>query len=261
MLPFLEHDGPIAFAHRGGSLKGRENSMAAFARAVELGYWYLETDVHLTADGVLIAFHDARLDRVTDRTGEVAQLPWREVRKARIGGVEPIPLFADITSSWSQVHVNVDPKSDRAVDPLIETIRRSGAMDRVCVGSFSDRRLRRIRVAMGPRLCTSMGPSEVARLRLGAWGLLPRAAMPTAPVCVQIPARRGPITLVEPRLLRFAHGLGLPVHVWTVNDPVQMGALLDLGVDGIISDDLLGLRSQLNERGMWREGRRLTDFP
>jgi glycerophosphoryl diester phosphodiesterase len=261
MLPFLEHDGPIAFAHRGGSLEGRENSMAAFARAVELGYRYLETDVRPTADGVLIAFHDARLDRVTDRTGEVAQLPWPEVRAARIAGVEPIPLFADITSSWPQVRVNVDPKSDLAVNPLIETIRRTGAINRVCVGSFSDRRLRRIRVAMGPRLCTSMGPSEVARLRLGAWGLLPRAAMPTASACVQIPMRRGPITLVEPRLLRFAHALGLPVHVWTINDPVQMGTLLDIGVDGIISDDLLALRTELNQRGMWREARRPTDSP
>jgi glycerophosphoryl diester phosphodiesterase len=261
MLPFLEHDGPLAFAHRGGSLEGRENSMAAFARAVELGYRYLETDVHLTADGVLIAFHDARLDRVTDWSGEVAQLPWREVRKARIGGIEPIPLFVDIPSSWPQVRINVDPKSDQAVDPLIAAIRQSGAINRVCVGSFSDRRLQRIRAALGPRLCTSMGPSEVARLRLGAWGLLPRAATPTAPDCVQIPVRRGPITLVEPRLLRFAHALGLPIHVWTINDLSQIGTLLDLGVDGIMSDDLLALRTQLTERGVWREAPRPTDFP
>ena len=137
--PFLEHDGPLAIAHRGGALDGRENSMAAFARAVELGYRYLETDVQVTADDVLVVFHDDRLDRVTDRPGEIGSLTWREVRAARIGGTDPIPLFADVLASWPDVRVNVDPKSDRAVGPLVRTIRAAGALDRVCIGSFSDR--------------------------------------------------------------------------------------------------------------------------
>jgi glycerophosphoryl diester phosphodiesterase len=241
--PFLDHDGPLAIAHRGGALDGRENSMAAFARAVELGYRYLETDVHVTADGVLIAFHDDRLDRVTDRTGEVESLSWREVRAARIAGVEPIPLFADILASWPHVRIVVDPKSDRAVEPLVQAIRAAGALDRVCIGSFSDRRLRSVRAALGSRLCTSMGPVEVLRLRMVAWGLLPRGAVPRTPACVQIPVRRGGITLAEPRLVAYAHTIGRPVHVWTVNDPDQMRALLDLGADGIISDDLVALRA------------------
>ena len=121
--PFLEHDGPLAIAHRGGALDGRENSMAAFARAVELGYRYLETDVQVTADNVLVVFHDDRLDRVTDRTGEIGSLTWREVRAARIGGTDPIPVFADVLASWLDVRINVDPKSDRAVGPLVHTIR------------------------------------------------------------------------------------------------------------------------------------------
>jgi glycerophosphoryl diester phosphodiesterase len=161
--PFLEHDGPLAIAHRGGALDGRENSMAAFARAVELGYRYLETDVHVTADDVLVAFHDDRLDRVTDRPGEIGSLTWREVRAARIGGTDPIPLFAEVLASWPDVRINVDPKSDHAVGPLVRTIRAAGALDRVCIGSFSDHRLRRARAALGPRLCTSMGPGEVLR--------------------------------------------------------------------------------------------------
>jgi hypothetical protein len=129
--PFLEHDGPLAIAHRGGALDGRENSMAAFARAVELGYRYLETDVHVTAADVLVVFHDDRLDRVTDRTGEIGSLTWREVRAASAGRT-PIPLFADVLVSWPNVRVNVDPKSDRAVGPLVRTIRAAGALDRVC---------------------------------------------------------------------------------------------------------------------------------
>jgi glycerophosphoryl diester phosphodiesterase len=225
--------------------------MAAFGRAVELGYRFLETDVHATLDGELIAFHDATLDRVTDRSGVVARLPWREVRVARIGGVEPIPLLREVLEAWPHLRVNIDPKADGAVGPLLDLVRRAGAIDRICIGSFSDRRLRRIRAALGPRLCTSMGPQEVARLRMVASGLLPRAAVTRQAACVQIPVRRGPVLLAEPRLLATAHALGLPVHVWTVNDREEMRRLLDLGVDGLVTDELLQLRSVLQERGLW----------
>lgn len=251
MPTFLDHDGPIAFAHRGGSLDGRENSMAAFARAVTLGYRYLETDVHATLDGALIAFHDSTLDRVTDRAGPVARLPWRTVRLARIGGLEPIPLFAEVLSSWPEVRVLVDLKSDQAVAPFVEVLRRTGAIDRVCVASFVDRRLQRVRAALGPRLSTAMAPGEIRRLLLAAWGLLPRAAVSRVPVCVQVPLRWGRLPLAHPRLLDCAHALGLPVHIWTINDPDTQRWLLDLGVDGIMSDDLVSLRAALRERGAW----------
>src|SRR5580765_2815301 len=152
--PFLDHPGPIAFAHRGGAASGLENSMSAFGRAVELGYRYLETDVHATADGVLLAFHDRTLDRVTDGRGRVADLPWREVRQVRIGGVEPIPTLVELIGAWPQVRVNVDVKDASAIAPLIEVIRHTGAIDRVCVASFSEQRLASVRRELGPRLCT-----------------------------------------------------------------------------------------------------------
>ena len=94
--PFLHWPGPLAFAHRGGASEAPENTMPAFEHAVRLGYRYLETDAHVTADGVLIAFHDDRLDRVTDRTGVIAELPWSEVQQARVDGREPIPLLEDL---------------------------------------------------------------------------------------------------------------------------------------------------------------------
>ena len=178
--------------------------MAAFARAVEFGYRYLETDVQVTADEVLVAFHDDRLDRVTDRPGELGSLTWREVRAARIGGTDPIPLFADVLASWPDVCVNVDPKSDRAVGPLVRTIRAAAAVDRVCIGSFSDDRLRRAR-ALGATAVYVHGPGEVLRLRLAAWGLLPRSAVPGGPACVQIPVRSRFVPLAERRLLSCAH--------------------------------------------------------
>lgn len=97
---FLDHPGPIPFAHRGGSLDGLENSLPAFEHAVDLGYRYLETDVRATADGVLLTFHDQDLERVTDRDGDIARLPYSEVSQARIGGREPIPLLEDVLGSW-----------------------------------------------------------------------------------------------------------------------------------------------------------------
>ena len=253
-LPFLDNGGrPIACAHRGGAVDGLENSLAAFGRAWELGYRWFETDARLTADGVLIALHDPTLDRVTDRSGAVAELPWREVRTARIAGREPIPLIEEVLTGWPEARVVIELKADEAVDPVIDLVRRLAAVDRVCIGSFSDRRLARVRAAFGPGLCTSMGPDEVRRLRAAAWRLLPRSAVPGAAACVQVPTRWRRLPLAEPRLVACAHALGLPVQVWTVNQPDEMRRLLDLGVDGVLSDDLTALRAVLEERGAWRD--------
>ena len=251
MHPFLDQPGPVGFAHRGGSRDGLENSMEAFARAVAAGFRHLETDVHATADGVLVALHDDTLERVTDARGRVARLPWSRVRRARIGGRETIPRLAEILDAWPDLRVNVDPKSDAAVTPLVAAVRDAGALARVCVGSFSDARLARVRAALGPALCTSLGPREVRRLLLASWRLRPGTRTRLGGACVQIPRRYRGIPLAGPRLISLAHARGLPVHVWTVDDPAEMRRLLDLGADGLMSDDLEGLRGVLAERGAW----------
>ena len=119
---YLDAPGPIAFAHRGAhdGADVIENTMTAFSGAVELGYRYVETDVHATADGVLVAFHDERLDRVTDRIGLIRELSWQEVRSAVVGEDERVPLLEDVLTAWPQLHVNIDPKHDGAVEPLVE---------------------------------------------------------------------------------------------------------------------------------------------
>ncbi|MEV7602021.1 glycerophosphodiester phosphodiesterase [Kitasatospora sp. NPDC089797] len=257
MHPFLDHPGPLAFAHRGGELGHPENSLAAFEAAVALGYRYLETDVHATADGVLVAFHDSRLDRVTDRAGAVAELPWEAVRRARIGGTEPVPLLEDLLGAFPAARFNVDVKAAPAVGPLVEAIRRTNAWDRVCVGGFSDSRIAAVRAAAGPRLATSLGPREVARLRLRSLTgpLLPgRPAKPFAGICAQVPERHRGIRVVDRAFVRAAHRLGLQVHVWTVDDPTRIRTLLDLGVDGIMADRIDVLRDVLGERGCWTDG-------
>ena len=235
---FLEHDGPIAFAHRGGAADGLENSMAAFGHAIQLGYRYLETDVHATADGVLLAFHDSTLDRVTDRRGRVARLPWSEVSRARIGGVEPIPLLEDLLGTWPDIRLNVDVKEASAIAPLALSLQRTGAADRVCVASFSHRRLQAVRAALGPRLCTSLSIRGVVRLRAAAMHPAVHRLAPRDVPCAQVPDRAGLLRVVTPGLVRLAHARGQRVHVWTIDDATEMARLLDLGVDGLMTDDL-----------------------
>ncbi|MDO8106915.1 glycerophosphodiester phosphodiesterase [Isoptericola sp. b441] len=240
---YLDHDGPIAFAHRGFSLEGLENSMVAFQAAVDLGYAYVETDVHATADGVAIAFHDASLDRVTDRTGRIAGLSWSQVRQARIGGREPVPTLAEVLHAWPDLRVNIDVKSAGAIAPTVAVIERESAHDRVLVGSFSEGRRRATLEQLSRPVATSASTAGATRFLLGArtrWdGLVARVA--GAVDCLQVPERAGRTTVVDARTLEVAHAHGLKVHVWTVNDPADMRRLLDLGVDGLVTDraDLL----------------------
>lgn len=226
-------------AHRGFSLTGLENSMVAFDAAIELGVDYLETDVHATADGKLIAFHDEALDRVTDATGAVAALPWRAVRQARIGGREGIPLLEELLGSWPQVRVNIDVKSVGAVAPLVEVLARTQAYDRVCIASFSEARRRAVLARLPRPVATSAGMGSVARfwagLRLGPAGASVRRSALAGIACLQVPRRQGPM-VVDARFVGRAHEAGCQVHVWTVNDPVEMHELLDLGVDALITD-------------------------
>jgi glycerophosphoryl diester phosphodiesterase len=246
---FLDAASPVAFAHRGFAPDGGENSMTAFERAVALGYRYLETDVRVTGDGVALAFHDSTLDRMTDQVGCIANLPWSVVRHARIDGREPIPLLADLLTAWPDTRINLDVKADHSIVSTCEVIRRTGTLDRVCIGAFSTRRITAVRRILGPRLCTSLGPRAAMRLRLPGAAHPSRALM--AGRCAQVPARVGRRPFVDARYLAAAHALDLPVHAWTVNDPAEMTRLLDLGVDGIMTDRADVLRDLLLARGQW----------
>ncbi len=223
--------------------------MAAFRRAVDEGYRYLETDVHATSDGVLVAFHDNRLDRVTDRRGLISELTWDEVSAARIGGREPIPLMAEVLDAFPDIRFNIDPKSDSAVGPLIDLLRASGAIHRVGLGSFSDHRLDVLRGALGPGVATSLGPRGVGLL-VAATRLRLRPAVGPA-LSAQVPVRFGLVRVVTPALVAAAHSVGIEVHVWTVDDDRQMSELLDMGVDGIMTDRPDVLARVLSERGEW----------
>lgn len=244
--PFLEWDGPIPFAHRGGASDAPENTMSAFEYAIGLGYRYIETDVQVTADGVLVAFHDDDLQRACDRQGRISKLPWSEVSQARVRGEAPIPLLEDLLGAWPSVRVNIDCKSDAAVSALVAVLKRHDALDRVCVGAFSDRRMTRLRAALGDGLCTALGPRGVASLRFARPRRLPA-------MTAQVPVTRGRLTVADQRFVERAHALGIHVHIWTIDEPAEMERLLDLGVDGIMTDRPAVLREVLERRGRWRE--------
>ena len=260
---FLDHPGPLAFAHRGFSPDGLENSMAAFAAAVDLGFRYLETDVHATVDGELVAFHDERLDRLTDGTGRVCDATWDVVRAARIAGVEPVPRLEDVLGAFPDVRVNIDVKGPAAIGPLVRVLDRPRAYDRVCIASFADRRRTAVLRQLPQRVATSAGSATVARfLAAVATGApLPALRRALARVdCLQVPewfpvrlagGRRRRIPVVTARTLAAAHAAGLQVHVWTVDSAQDMHRLLDLGVDGLMSDRADTLRQVLRERGLW----------
>ena len=247
--PYLDHPGPIPFAHRGGDADGLENTVAQFRRAVEAGYRYVETDVHATRDGRLVAFHDATLDRLTDGAGRIADLPWADVQQARVAGQEPVPLFEELLETFPEVRWNIDIKAEPALHPLLNLIARTDAWDRVCVGSFSEARVVRAQRLAGPRLATSYGTRGVLNLRLRSWGV--PAALRRSAVAAQVPEAQSGIRVVDSRFVRAAHARGLQVHVWTINEPERMHRLLDLGVDGIMTDHIDTLRKVMEDRGVW----------
>ncbi|MGO9973267.1 MAG: glycerophosphodiester phosphodiesterase [Solirubrobacteraceae bacterium] len=266
MHAYLADPGPVAFAHRGGAGDAPENTLAAFEIARQLGYRYLETDVHLTRDGALVAFHDDRLDRVTDRTGAISELDIDEVLAADAGytfspdggrtfpfrgcGIR-VPRMAEILAQWPDARVNIDPKSDACVEPLAVLLDELEAWERVCVGSFSDQRLHRIRRLARGRACTSMGPRAVTVVRLASeTGRMPRLGAH----CIQVPISQGPVRIVTGRFVAAAHRAGLRVHVWTINDERTIDELLDLGVDGIMTDQLRVLSGVFAGRGLTLDG-------
>jgi glycerophosphoryl diester phosphodiesterase len=261
MHPFLDHQRPFPIAHRGGAGEAPENTLPAFAAAVALGYRHVETDVHCTRDGVLVAFHDDVLDRVTDARGAIAELDLAAVRAADAGyafspdggathpfrgrGVT-VPTLEELLTTWPDLYVNIDPKADACVAPLAALLDGLDAWHRVGLGSFSDARLRRLRALGRGRACTSMGPRAVAIARLTSAAGLP---MPRQGAdCLQIPLRQGRVPLVTRRLVAAAHRAGLQVHVWTIDEEPEMERLLDLGVDAIMTDRLALLRDVLARR-------------
>ncbi|NVK30419.1 MAG: glycerophosphodiester phosphodiesterase [Gammaproteobacteria bacterium] len=232
-------------AHRGDLESGPENTLSAFVGAYQLGIRLLETDAHLSRDGKVLAFHDDVLDRVSDRRGKLSELSYHEILQARIGERERVPLMEEVLEACPEATLNIDAKSDAVVQPLIELIQRTGSQHRVCLASFSSRRLRQMRAQL-PNARSSMGQAEVFRTWLAAKRL---STDHCAATWVQIPPKQWGIPIVSKSFVDYQHQRGREVHVWTINEAAQLPALIEMGVDGVMTDyprRMLAALSELN---------------
>jgi len=245
---YLQHDGVLAFAHRGGDRAAPENTMAAFADAVAQGYRYLETDVHASLDGVVYAFHDDDLSRMVGMDTSISRLTATEIDTLSLPDGHKIPRMADLLDAFPYARFNIDAKTAPVIEPLAQLINKTGCHDRVCIGAFSDARIEAVLRLSEKPLCHSVGPARATRFMVSVWlGLRPQFSAG----CLQFPVSQYGVTMVTPRSIAHAHRLGLQVHVWTINDESEMHRLLDMGVDGIMTDDCALLKKVLIERDFW----------
>ena len=252
---------PLAIAHRGSRVLWPENTMEAFSAAVALGYRHIETDLHLTSDGVLVCIHDHTVDRTTDGSGLVSGFDLESLSRLDAGYRHVaadghsfraksvrVPTLEEVVVAFPDVSFVVDLKTNDLVRPLTDLIRRLDLHERLIVGSFSDARLAQFRLASDNRVATSTGASTsrswllASRLRRGVSG---------DAMALQLPRTSRGLRVVDRRLVDAAHARGLQVHVWTVNNPVEMAELLDMGVDGLITDRPDLLKEVLLDRGQW----------
>lgn len=221
--------------------------MVAFQGAVDLGYRYLETDVHVSSDGRVVIFHDHTLDRLTNGTGRFDEHDWDHLKTLDAAhGFQPdkgfplrgqgirLPLLEEVVRTFPDQLFNIDLKQPGSAPRVAAEVDRLRIRDRVLIGSFHDRRIRRFRRAL-PGVATSAGPAEIAR------ALTRRPREGVGADAYQVPEKGAGVRVVSPRFLDRAHSAGKQVHVWTVNEPGDMRRLLALGVDGLVTDrpDLL----------------------
>lgn len=253
--PFTSVPGPIGLAHRGGGREAPENSLTAFRNAADIGFAYFETDVRATSDGKVMVFHDANLNRVTDRVGRISALPYSEVRRAKIGGSDKVMRLEELFEEFGDKYINIDVKDDHTVEPFIKLVKQKKVADRICVGSFSALRVRAIRSALGSTAASALTAPEVASLmaasRMGPFRRFAELALPKNAQCVQVPVSQSGVPIVTKSFVETAHKRGLVVHVWTIDDEPTMTKLLEMGVDGIVTDRPTLLQGVI-DRGVWR---------
>lgn len=249
------------FAHRGGWVdprdSRRENTQYAFQKAIDLGYRYLETDCQISLDNTLIAFHDENIDQITDGSGLVADLTLAELREVKIAGIDPIMTMDEMLDTFKEAFINIDIKNPTACIGLAELIRRHNAKDRVCVASFNTEALKYFRKITSNQITTAASPASVTKAVLSsktpqlAGRQLPKVAGDVFQVPTRSPYPRLNLRIVTKNFVDYAHANGQKVHVWTINDPQEMYELIDLGVDGIISDDISALKQVAVDTGVW----------
>lgn len=238
--------GPLAIAHRGGAGLAAENTLDAFRRSYALGLRYLETDVRMSADGHLVAFHDASLHRVTGVRARVRDRTIADLTTLRVETAGPIPTLARVLATFPDACFTIDVKEPRTIAPLAELLRETGSIRRVCIAGARGRWLDELRRLTSDQVTTALSFRELARLAARS------APSNAAGSFAHVPLRLGRMRVYTSEVVQRAHDIGVRVLVWTVNDSSTMHRLLDQGVDGIITDRPDVLREVLVARGQWR---------
>ena len=245
--PFFEGYNFLGFVHRGGAEEATENTLEAFQFSAEMGFVFMETDVQATKDGKVVVFHDSDLKRMAGVNETISQLQYEDVKKIDLKKGGRIPLLRELLSSFPNLRFNIDIKTENAVERTIEIIKSQKAFERVCLASFLSRRLTRIRKLAGPDCCTSMGQSEIINLLLRSYGIPFKQSVGH---CAQVPVSQWGIPIVTKRFIKRTHEENKLVHVWTVDDETEMKNLIDMGIDGIMTDCPSVLLKVLSERNL-----------
>ena len=232
MKPYLDYQGVAVLAHRGGSIESLENTIESFHYSKSIGCEFIETDVQVSSDGIPYIFHDETLTRILNRDDVFSSLHSSEIDNLKIFDEHSIPKLETVLRMFPDIKFQIDVKTDEVAMPALAVIQENNAMDRVCIASFNSKRLNLVNNNY-PDICISMGPYEVAKMLLSSFGLYKRSILGN---CLQIPIYEYGIKLVTKRFVKFIHSKGLKVCVWTINDEKTFKYLIDIGVDGIITD-------------------------
>lgn len=233
---FLAGPYPRVFAHRGLAQGAPENTLLAFVKALASGATHLETDVHVSLDGIAVISHDPDLSRL-GRDLRIDQLTMAELKRINLGDGQSFTSLSDALEAFPTALFNIDIKTDASAEPAARAILEQRATDRVLVTSFNEQRRRRV-VNLLPNVVSSASSVLVAQAVTATNLGLTQAVRHALRGCVavQVPERHGPIRIVTGRFIAMMHRVNVEVHVWTVNDPIDMVRLLELGVDGLVTD-------------------------
>ena len=247
-LEFIRSTKIVPIAHRGASLLASENSFESFRKAFDLGYRVIETDIHSSKDGTAYIFHDITLERLTGENLKISDLKDVDIDSLKINNSSIIPRLSNVFEEFPEGLFNLDAKTWKSTMPIVETIKNMGCRSRVCIGSFNDRRINAIIKELGLETCHSMGTSNVIKFYLGAQLGIEQQFTSQ---CIQLPIKMFGISLTTRKVLSYARKLGIKIHFWTINNPVIMQQLLELNVDGIMTDDCVLLKEIMKEQNKW----------
>ena len=247
-LEYINTTNIVPIAHRGASLLASENSFDSFRKALELGYRVIETDIHGSKDGTAYIFHDSTLERLTGENLKISDLKDVDIDSLRVNTSSIIPRLSNVFEEFPKGLFNLDAKTWESTMPIVNTIKKMACRSRVCIGSFNNKRIDAIIRELGAETCHSMGTSNVIKFYFGAQlGIRQNFTAQ----CIQLPIKQFGISLITEKVLRYARKLGIKTHFWTINSPATMQRLIELKVDGIMTDDCVLLKKIMEKQNKW----------